>query len=273
MLAPRSWQTWRVNGRRERLQAARLYLVCDQRPDEFLRAVLRGGVDVVQLRVKDASDDETIAAALRFARVCAEHQALFILNDRPDLAAQVGADGVHVGQDDISVARARRIVGPERIVGLSTHTVGQVAAGGRLDLTPAVDAGGPLDITPDVDAGGRLNPTPAVDASPRPHRQPSRAASVDYLGVGPVHATPTKPGRPAVGLELVRYAARRVTIPWFAIGGIDADRLGAVRDAGSRRIAVVRALTEASDPERAARELRAAILSGHEHKAASVGAA
>jgi thiamine-phosphate pyrophosphorylase len=203
-----------MSERRERLQSARLYLVCDEQPDAFLHAALRGGVDLVQLRMKDAGEEKILATAARFARACQEHGALFIVNDRPDLAAAAGADGVHLGQDDAPVPEARQIVGAERIVGLSTHSEGQLD---RADL------------------------------------------GVGYVAVGPVHATPTKPGRPAVGLELVAYAARTARVPFFAIGGIDANNAGAVRAAGARRIAVVRALTEAPDPERAARALRAAI--------------
>jgi len=204
-----------VDDRRQRLDSAHLYLVCDERPDEFLEAALRGGVDIVQLRMKRATDDAIIAAARRFAAICWAFGALFVLNDRPDLADRVGADGVHVGQDDYTVEEARSAVGPDRLVGLSTHTPAQVDA-----------------------AGG---------------------TSADYLGVGPVHATPTKPGRPAVGLELVRYAAARARRPFFAIGGIDAGNAAAVRGAGATRIAVVRALTEAVDPEQAARALRAEV--------------
>jgi thiamine-phosphate pyrophosphorylase len=85
------------------------------------------------------------------------------------------------------------------------------------------------------------------------------AADADYVGVGPVHATPTKEGRPAVGLELVRHAATHATVPWFAIGGIDAATIGPVVAAGARRVAVVRAIGDADDPERAARELRDAL--------------
>jgi thiamine-phosphate pyrophosphorylase len=198
---------------RARLNDAHLYLVCDVCDDTFLDAVLRGGVDTVQLRAKHASDDAIVTAGRRFAARCAAHGALFILNDRPDLVAAVGADGVHVGQDDASVADARELVGPEAIVGLSTHTPQQIAA----------------------------------------------ATGVDYIGVGPVHATPTKPGRAAVGLELVTHAAAFAARPFFAIGGIDARNVAAVHDAGARRIAVVRALTEAADPEAAARALRRQI--------------
>jgi thiamine-phosphate pyrophosphorylase len=202
------------------LSTARLYLVCDEQPDEFLATVLGAGVDIVQLRMKDAGDDAIVAAGQRFARAAGAHRALFILNDRPDLVAATGADGVHVGQDDVAVDAARAIVGPDRLIGLSTHSPKQVDAAADLD--------------------------------------------VDYIGVGPVYATPTKPGRPAVGLGLVGYAAAHVNVPFFAIGGISPANVGAVHEAGAERIAVVRALTEAADPARAARRLLEAIRAGHE---------
>jgi len=204
-----------VIDRHARLHSARLYLVCDDRNDEFLAAVLGAGVDIVQLRMKAAPGSEIIAVGRRFARAAAEHGALFILNDRPDLVAVTGADGVHVGQDDTPVTEARAVVGPEHLIGLSTHSRSQI----------------------DHAAG----------------------AGVDYIGVGPVHATPTKPGRPAVGLELVRYAAEYATVPFFAIGGISPANVVAVHEAGAGRVAVVRALTEAADPARAARTLREAV--------------
>jgi thiamine-phosphate pyrophosphorylase len=198
-----------VNERKDRLEAARLYLVCGAVSDDFLSAAVRGGVDIVQLRMKDASEAAILAAAERFAR----HDVLLIINDRPDLAAAANADGVHVGQDDTPVQEARALVGPDRLVGLSTHTPEQVDG----------------------------------------------ATGADYIGVGPVYSTPTKPGRPAVGLELVHYASERARVPFFAIGGIDADNLPAVHAAGAERVAVVRALTETYDPESAARTLRAGV--------------
>jgi thiamine-phosphate pyrophosphorylase len=206
--------------RRARLERARLYLVCDAAPgghplEPFLHTVLHAGVDVVQLRAKGAGDDAIVRAAKTFRVACREHGALFILNDRPDLAAVVDADGVHVGQDDAAVADARAHVGAARIVGLSTHSVAQVDA--------------------------------------------ADGAGVDYFAVGPVHATPTKPGRPAIGLEPIRHAAATATRPWFAIGGLDATTVGDVVEAGARRIVVVRALTEARDPAGTARALREAL--------------
>ena len=119
-----------MDSRRERLRRARLYFVTDVRPglEELLAAALAGGVDMVQLRDKSASDDELVRAAAGFRRLCDEHGALFWLNDRPDLVAACGADGVHVGQDDIPAAEARRVAGADVLVGLSTHSPAQLDA-------------------------------------------------------------------------------------------------------------------------------------------------
>jgi thiamine-phosphate pyrophosphorylase len=210
--------------RRERLSDARLYFVADR--DGMARALdaaLAGGADLFQLRDKDASDDELLEAAADARERCHAAGALFVLNDRPDLAKACGADGVHVGQDDMPVARAREIVGADVIVGLSTHSTQQAQAGGR--------------------------------------------SGADYIAVGPVHATPTKQGRPAIGIEPIRYAAAHVSVPWFAIGGIDANTVGDVVRAGARRIVVVRAIAEADDPEATARALRASVNGGRDGRA------
>ena len=209
--------------RHRRLAAARLYFVCDRRPGgrpwrDVLTAALAGGVDVFQLRDKTADDDALLAAAAEARDLCARADALFLLNDRPDLAAACGADGVHVGQDDMRVDRARKLVGDDAIVGLSTHSMQQAQAGSR--------------------------------------------SGADYIAVGPVHATPTKEGRPAIGVGPIKYASVHVSVPWFAIGGLDAGNVGAVVKAGARRIVVVRAIAEAEDPEAAARALRAAVNGG-----------
>lgn len=208
-----------------RLDRARLYLVTGAEPvagplGDVVAAALRGGADLVQLRMKDPScDDDVLAAAAVVRRACTQAGALFVLNDRPDLAAVTGADAVHVGQDDASVQEARALAGPAVLVGVSTH--------------------GPDDL----DAAW-------LDRA-------------DYAGVGPVNATPTKPGRPAVGLDYVRHAAASAaSLPWFAIGGIDLHNVADVRAAGATRIAVVRAITDAADveaAEAAALALRTAI--------------
>jgi thiamine-phosphate pyrophosphorylase len=217
-----------MDDRRTRLERARLYLVCDVIAGDFVARALSGGVDIVQLRAKHRPDEEIISAGRHYARLCHEHQALLIVNDRTDLVDAIDADGVHIGQDDAPVDAARAVVGPARLIGLSTHTPEQI---------------------------DRAN-----------------GADVDYIGVGPVHATPTKPGRPAVGLTLVRYAAREAQHPFFAIGGVQLANAHDVARAGATRIAVVRALTEVQEPEAMARALRRA-LNATQQSEAGLGAA
>jgi thiamine-phosphate pyrophosphorylase len=206
--------------RRERLRTARLYFVCDARPggedpEALLRAALSGGVDIVQLREKELDRGEIERSASTFRRVCDTYSALFIVNDDPALARACDADGVHVGQDDASAEAARELLGPDAIIGLSTHSEEQIAA-----------------------------------ADERP---------VDHISVGPIWETPTKPGRPAVGLELVSHAAEHATHPFFGIGGIDPSNAGQVVRAGARRLCAVRAIRDAADPSAAAEALRRAF--------------
>jgi len=211
--------------RAARIAAARLYFVCEGLPgggppDELLDAALRGGAEVIQLREKSPRcAEEIVAMAEPFRRAADCHGALFILNDHPELVADCGADGVHVGQDDAPVPEARGAAGPEALVGLSTHSPEQIDA--------ACAAEGP----------------------DRP----------DQISVGPVWETPTKAGRAGVGLEPIAHAARNATVPWFAIGGIDPGNLDEVVAAGAQRVVVVRAIRDAADPEAAARALRAAL--------------
>jgi len=201
----------------DRLAGRRLYLCTPDRPDlaAFLERCIAGGVDVVQLREKDLDARLLLERARLAARVCRDSDVPFILNDRPDLALEVEADGVHVGQDDAPPALARRLLGADAIVGLSTHAPAE------------------------------------LDASAN---QP-----VDYVSVGPVAETPTKPGRPGTGLGYVRYAATRAIHPWFVTGGVTPTSVPAMAAAGARRFVVVRWLTEATNPEAAARALREAI--------------
>lgn len=206
--------------RRERLRTARLYFCCEARPrgedpEPLLRAALNGGVDIVQLREKQLPQREIERSALTFRRLCDTYSALFIVNDDPDLARACDADGVHVGQDDTAAAEARAALGPEAIIGLSTHSEEQIAA--------------------------------------------SVEQPVDYVSVGPIWETPTKAGRPAVGLELIRHAAASAPHPFFAIGGIDPSNAAQVIDAGARRLCVVRAIRDAVDPAATAEELRNAF--------------
>ena len=240
--------TARADRLRARLADARLYLCIDARrhlDDEArdqgwsggfpalrrdVAAALAGGVDIVQLRDKNSPGEREsgpleagheLRALSVMREVCDSHGALLAVNDRADVAVAAGADVLHVGQDDLPVEWARRIVGDEVVIGLSCHAAGEVDA---------------------------------AAADPQ----------ADYFCTGPVWPTPTKPGRHAPGLDLVRHAAGLAsggpeTKPWFAIGGIDGENLPDVLDAGAGRVVVVRAITEAADPTAAARSLRAAL--------------
>jgi thiamine-phosphate pyrophosphorylase len=217
-----------------RLAAATLYLCTDARRErgdlaQFADAVLAGGVDIIQLRDKGSAGEQRfgplevraeLAACEILADAARRHGALFAVNDRADIARAASADVLHLGQSDLPLGVAREIVGPARLLGLSTHDSAQVAA--------------------------------------------AAVSEADYFCVGPCWPTPTKPGRAAPGLQLVRAASRLVSAlesdkPWFAIGGIDAQRLPDVLEAGARRIVVVRAITAADDPRAAAQQLRSAL--------------
>ncbi len=223
-----------VHERIDRLGVARLYLCTDARRErgdlaQFVDAALAGGVDIVQLRDKGSVGEQRfgpleagdeLAACEILEDAAHRHGALFAVNDRADIARAARADVLHLGQGDLPLDVAREIVGPDTLIGVSTHDWEQVAAAG--------------------------------------------ACKADYFCVGPCWPTPTKPGRQAAGLELVRRASRMGSAlggdkPWFAIGGIDAQRLPEVLDAGARRIVVVRAITAAEDPRAAARQLRSAL--------------
>ncbi|MGC9505410.1 thiamine phosphate synthase [Baaleninema sp.] len=192
--------------RQQALEQSRLYFVTSPSDNlfEVVEAALQGGLSLVQYRDKNADDVTRLQTAQKLKQLCHRYGALFLMNDRVDLALAVEADGVHLGQKDVPVALARQLLGSQRIVGRSTTNPDE--------MRRALDEG------------------------------------VDYIGVGPVYATPTKPGRAAAGLDYVRYAAEHCPIPWFAIGGIDMNNIGDVFTAGADRVAVVRAIAQAEQP-------------------------
>ena len=206
--------------RRQRLQWARLYFVCDARPhgedpEALLNAAMSGGAGMIELRDREQPRNAVERSGRTFRRLADTYGALFIVNDDPHLALELRADGVHVGQDDMDPAEARRIMGPDAIIGLSTHSREQIEAAGR--------------------------------------------APVDYISVGPVWETPTKEGRPATGLDLIGGAAEIAEKPWFAIGGIDTENMSEVASAGAERLCVVRAIRDAANPRAAATTLFDAV--------------
>lgn len=214
--------------RRSRLQDASLYLCTTARREQgdledFLHAAFDGGVDIVQIRDRSVSTSEEIAALQVLSGVAAEHDGLVAVNDRADVAVLVGADVLHVGQDDLSVAQARRIVGPDVLVGLSTHSAEQAMAAMRDD---ALDyfCTGPVWETP---------------------TKPGRTAT----------------GLELVTRTAEMLDAAGSTKPWFTIGGVNEATLPAVVAAGGRRAVVVRGVTTADDPRAAAAGLKG-ILRG-----------
>lgn len=175
------------------------------------------GVDLLQLREKEMEAGDVLRVGRPLLEACRAAGIPFIVNDRPDVAVVLDADGVHVGQDDLPPRATRSLVG-DRIVGLSTHA-------------PA-----------EIDASLAL------------------AGLLDYVAVGPVNETPTKPGRAGTGIALVEHAARALELPWFVTGGMNEDTVEPVLAAGARRIVVVRAITEAPDPPAAAARLKELLL-------------
>jgi thiamine-phosphate pyrophosphorylase len=207
---------------RDQLASARLYLCTDGRERQgdlprFLDDVLGSGVDIVQLRQKGLEAAQELRYLEVFRAACTRHGALLAVNDRADIAYACGADVLHLGQDDLPPVIARELIGPEPLIGLSSHAESETAA-----------------------------------AAAEP--------AADYYCAGPVWPTPTKPGRPAPGLGLLRFAATLGgSRPWFAIGGIDESNMDQVLAAGASRVVVVRVLTEAASPAAVAARLAARL--------------
>lgn len=207
----------------ERLRGVLIYLITPCFPgslalQEMLMQVLPAGVDVVQLRDKQANRAQIEKVSEQILPAVREAGALFIVNDHVEVAASVGADGVHLGQEDMPVGQARHLLPAGAVIGLSTHSQAQVVA--------------------------------------------AQASGADYIGVGPVYATPTKQGRPPVGLELVRFAETASRLPFFAIGGIEPSNLADVVSAGGRRVSVQRAITQSRDPAAVVRQMRSLLEVG-----------
>ena len=193
-------------GRQQILAESKLYLVTSpsDRLFDIVESALQGGLTLVQYRDKTTDDRDRHATAEKLCHLCHQYGALFIVNDRLDIAIAVNADGVHLGQQDAPISVARELLGAQKIIGSSTTN--------------------PEEMQQAIEQGA------------------------DYIGVGPIYETPTKPGKAASGLDYVRYAAQYATVPWFAIGGVNVNNINDVIGAGAERVAVVRSLVQAQQP-------------------------
>lgn len=207
-----------------RLLRARLYGIIDlsyvapaQTEDKVVR-LLDGGVEVIQLRAKGLPTTTIAAVARRLTPLCRARKIPFFINDHPELVADTGADGVHVGQDDSSVAEARALAGPGALVGKSSHSLAQAQA--------AAEEG------------------------------------ADYLGFGPLFATPTKAEYAPIGLDEIAAVHRQVALPIFCIGGIKRENLSQIMAAGAQRVVIVSGLLLADDPTAYARDCRDRLAHG-----------
>ena len=207
----------RQASRNPQLANARLYVITPDAPAERVLEIAtgaaRGGADVVQLRQKTMPRGELLELARRLRTMLID--SLFVVNDHVDIALLSGADGVHLGPDDLSIAGARKVAAGRLLIGASASTLERA--------------------------------------------REAVAAGADYLGTGPAFATPIKAEKKVLGPEGIAAIASAVELPVFAIGGIDASNLGQVMAAGLRRVCVIRAVGDASDPEKATRKLRAML--------------
>ncbi len=213
-----------MNWKKERLKNFKLYAITDLKVEDLqilikIKKALQGGVDVVQLRSKMLSDSALLGLGKEIRRITQKLKKLFIVNDRVDLMLAIDADGVHLGQDDLSIGIARRMIkNRDKIIGCSTHSIKQATQAER--------------------------------------------EGADYIGFGPIFETPTKPTYQSIGLNQIGQVMAKVRIPVVCIGGINRFNISKVVDAGAKRVAVVRAIFSASDPYRAALQLKG--LMNHE---------
>jgi thiamine-phosphate pyrophosphorylase len=211
-------ETTTLPERRTRLEKARLYAILDTgyvAPDRILSVaekLVEGGVDLLQFRAKQMPLSEIVRLGQELRALVPAAGPLFILNDHPGLVEDIGADGVHVGQDDLSVETAREQAGADRLVGKSTHSL--------------------------------------------PQAQAAEREGADYIGVGPIFATPTKPDYSPVGPGLIDQVRAKVQLPQFCIGGVNEKTLASVLAAGAKRIVIVSDLLQSPDIPAYCRRIR-----------------
>ncbi len=202
--------------RKHLLKRSRLYLILDKptlskRSLENIYSALRGKIGLIQLRDKQGAKSDVLDLASKLSKRLKKSKTLFIVNDYVDVAIACGADGLHLGQDDLSVKEARRILGKDKIIGVSCHNLAQALK--------------------------------------------AQSQGADYIGIGPIYSTPTKPEYKPIGLKILRQLKGKIKIPYFAIGNIHSGNITEVVASGAGRIAVCRPILKAADPKAAAKRL------------------
>jgi thiamine-phosphate pyrophosphorylase len=229
------------------LQDVELYVILSPRPDmDYLKMAeeaILGGADMVQLRVKDWMDRKIMDIGEKLREITSNHKVLLVVNDRLDIALALGADGVHLGQEDIPLTLAEKLLRWE-IAGASIYERGQ---------KQKLQKGGPHI---------RRHPvTRFIGISTHSLSEAIKAEKegADYISVGPIFPTPSKPDLKPIGLKVISQVREKVSTPFFAIGGIDQVNVGEVIRAGAERIAVIHAVCGAKNVRKAAQEMKRKI--------------
>ena len=206
-----------MKSRKHLLKKSQLYLILDKPTlgsrslEKIYSAASQGKIGLIQLRDKQSAKSDVLVLAIKLSKRLSLSKTLFIVNDYIDVAIASGADGLHLGQDDLSVNAARQILGNDRIIGVSCHNLAQALK--------------------------------------------AQKEGADYIGIGPIYATATKPEYKPIGLKILRQLKDKIRIPYFAIGDIHLGNVSEVADSGARRIAVCRAILKATDPKATVKQL------------------
>jgi thiamine-phosphate pyrophosphorylase len=198
-----------MNSKRKLLKESRLYVIVDKtslanKPIlNTIRRIKNSAADIIQLRDRMSNKDTILNIALAIKKLLFHKKPLFIINDHLDIAKIVDSDGIHLGQDDLPIQIARKILGKEKIIGISCHNLAQAII--------------------------------------------AQNNGADYISIGPIFATPTKPEYKPVGLNLINKVSKKIKIPFFVIGGINEDNLGKVLSFGAGRIALCRPICKSNN--------------------------
>ena len=184
-----------------------VYFITPEDPNllEIISEILEGGIKLIQYRFKKGDDKFHLQQAIEINKLCKKYQATFIINDRIDIALAANADGVHLGQNDLNIESARKLLGPTKIIGISANN--------SVDIKKAIKDG------------------------------------CDYLGIGPIFKTSTKKNKKSLGIKAIKELTKDITIPWFAIGGIDKENINFLKENGITKVAIISGLVKSKKPK------------------------